>query len=410
MEKSSVPLPEPAMASGLPPHRLKQKLLKTALPFIVVIAVVIVGLLVAGSNKSKATPVTAHLLVDNTAQSQISLTSASGQPVYSVGYPKFSYLNFEAVSPKGELLLSSGITTSGESYLYVVSGKVKTLPLATTKALRSAIVLNSSHRLFFTDENDVIYVSCPTNAACQLNSLNLEDGQTKLIVNTGAKPVIAQLPPVYPLGLSTDRQTVYLRTLSGNRLGQSAAAVYAVNLNGRVIKSWDMPLNADYTPSLSPDASRVVYKAFGQKPSSAKITTLDIVTGKTFSADWSKGALADQPDVFSWSPDSKKVLFWGSDSILPRLKIDSTFDINLACLDVSSSKLSDLGTIKDSAHNMVGYHGWLDDNDIVYEQDSTTQAYAFDKNTPQIYKENINGKTADKLSGVSGNLLQSIFY
>lgn len=408
MEDSSVPLPEPTLEQK-PTGSSRRRLLRAVFPIIIVIIIIILGLLLAGPIKKKTVaPEQAHLLLDNTAKSQLVMADTSGKQLYSLSYPKFSYMHFEAVSPNGEILASRGLSTKDQSYILVVNSKAKDLPTASVEALSSAIVLNSTNQLYFTDENNVVYVDC--TKTCKLMLLNLLSGDSRTIIDTGTRPLIPQLPPVYPLGLSADRQTVYVRTLLGSKLGRKTAAVYAVGLNGKVSNSWDLPAEADYTPSLSPDSQKIVYRVDDLNSKSAKISVLDIKTGKTTSAKWSNGEIVDQPGSLAWSPDSQKVVFWGSNSILPHPDQNATFDINLAYLNITDAKITNLSTVKDSAHNQIAYHGWLDSGTVIYEQDSASQANTFSSATPTIYKQNVAGGTATKFDKLPGKLLQSVYY
>lgn len=408
MEDSSVPLPEPTLEQK-PAGSSHRRLLRAVVPIIIVIIIIVVGLLVAGPIKKKnATPEQAHLLLDNTAKSQLVMTDTSGKQLYSLNYPKFSYMHFEAASPNGEILASRGLSTKDQSYILVVDSKAKNLPAASVKALSSAIVLDGTNQLYFTDDNNVVYVDC--TKTCKLILLNLLSGDSRTVFDTDATPLIPQLPPVYPLGLSADRQTVYVRTLLGNKLGKKTAAVYAVGLNGKVSGSWDVPVEADYTPSLSPDSQKIVYRVDDLKNKSAKVSVLDIKTGKTASAKWTGGEIVDQPGSLAWSPDAQKVVFWGSNSILPHPDQNATFDINLAYLNAADSKITILNTVKDSAHNQISYHGWLDSGTVIYEQDSASQANTFSNAVPTIYKQNVAGGAATKFDKLSGKLLRSVYY
>ena len=377
---------------------------------LVALALAVVGVILAtrntGTNSSLGS---AHLVIIDPAKSTVSVANSSAKQLYKVTYPKYSYPNFEASSPKGEVLLSLSVGSPEEGFLFIKGGKAQTLSADVIKNLRTAIVLNSSQHIFFTDENDAVYVSCPSGASCKLISLDLTSAKTKTVVDTGATPVAAGLAPVYPLGLSANRASIFLRTLTANKLGKDTSAVYQVNLaNGKVLNSYPVSRDADYTPALSPDAERIVYKT-GDKTATL-LHVLNMVTNKSYQAKWTSGEIADSTTALSWSPDSTKVLAWGSDSVLPRPKLDSSFPINAGYLDVPKNTVTGLQTIQDSAHNQIAYQGWLDSSNIVYEQDTSTQAYDFNSPTIQILKYNISAKGSTKLSSLSGNLKQVAYW
>lgn len=407
---AAVEVPSEPYANQPPPAGWpKRHVLRAVLPLVLVVIVIVVGLILATDNKSSSGgPGSAHLVMDNQAQSKIALSDKSGKQLYALSYPKNSYINFEASSPKGEVLMSRVISADTYGYIFAAGGKQLPLPDSTAKALNSATYVKGSHQIYFIDENNVVYTSCPAGKSCALMRLNILNGDAKTIVDTGAKPIIPALPPVYPLGVSPDGKTVYVRTLTANKLGKTAAAIYAVNMQGKVSGSWTVGVDADYTPKLSPDAKEVVFKT-GYKAQTT-INTLDLKLNKTYKSAWNNGEIADLASTFSWSPDSKKVFFWGSNAILSRPKIDSTFPINLGILDVASSKLTNLQTINNSAHNQVGYHGWLDDKTVIYEHDTASEAYVFDGSKAQILRQDLSGKPASQIGGLSGNLKQVIYY
>jgi hypothetical protein len=407
---AEVEVPSEPYATSQPPAGWPHRhIMRAVIPLLLVVIVIVAGLLLADRDKSKTGSTgTAHLVLNDTKQSKIITTDKSGKQLFSLAYPEFSYMNVEAASPKGSLLLSRGIGSTSEGFVLLVNGKDQNLPAASTKALHSAIVLNGSHQVYFADENDLLYVTCPSGKNCQLMNLKLDSGQTKTLADTGAKPVIATLPPVYLLGVSPDGKTAYVRTLAANKLGKNVGGVYALNLDGKVTNNWALDQAAGYTPRLSPDAKQIVYKT-GNKDSTS-INNLNLTINKTYKAKWTGGEITSLPTAFSWSPDSKKVFFWGSDSILPRPKADTSFDIKLAYLDIGSSKITDLQVIKDSAHNQVAYHGWLDNDNVIYEQDTTTQAYAFSNSTAAVFKQNIGSKAIAKFNNLSGQLNQVVYY
>lgn len=407
---AAVEVPSEPYANQAPPAGWpKRHILRAVLPLVLVVVVIIVGLILAtDSRSSSGGSGNAHLVLDNKSQSKLTLNDKSGKLLYGLSYPQNSYINFEASSPKGEVLLSRVISANTYSYIFAAAGKQLPLPAATTKALNSAVFVSGSHQVYFTDENDVVYTSCPAAKSCQLMNLNILSGDVKTIIDTGAKPIIPTLPTVYPLGVSADGKTVYVRTLTANKLGKTAAGLYALSLQGKVTGSWSLGVDADYTPKLSPDAKQVVFKTGHQAQTT--LNTLNLKLNKVYKTASNSGEIADLASTFSWSPDSKKVFFWSSNAILPRSKIDSTFPINLAVLDVTSSKITNLQTINDSAHNQIGYHGWLDNKTVIFEQDAARQPYVFDGTSSQILKQAIDGKSATKVGSLSGNLKQVIFY
>lgn len=373
-----------------------------------VVIIIAVGIFLATRGNSGSGQGVAHLVVDNPAKNSVSVTDVGGKQLYKLGYLQYSYVNYEASSPKGELLLSLSISTPGENFIFASVAKAQTLPADTVKNLHAAIVLDSSHHVFFTDENTVVYMDCPAASSCKLVSLNLGSAKLKIIADIGAKPVIAQLPPAYPLGTSPDGKTIYIRTLLANKLGKYAAGLYAVNMSGKVTASWPLNRDADYTPSLSPDAKQVVYKTGGNH-AAINLGVLNLATSKTYQTKWTGGEIADNTSALSWSPDSKKVLIIGSNSLLPRPNFDSTFDTTIGYLDVSNDKLTNLQTVKDSAHNRVGSLGFLDNDTIVYELDNSTKTYDFSSPAIQIMKLNIGNQATSKLAA-PGSLKHVIFY
>ncbi|HVX58273.1 MAG TPA: hypothetical protein VG964_00880 [Candidatus Saccharimonadales bacterium] len=407
---AEVEVPSEPYATSQPPAGWpKRHILRAVLPLLLVVAVIIAGYILATDNKSGSTTSgDAHLVLDNRSQSKINVTDKTGKQLYSFAYPTNSYMSVEASSAQGEVLLSRVISANTFGYTLLSGGKNLSLPAASAKALNSAVYFGGSHQVYFTDEQDVTYASCPSGKTCQIMMLNLLSGDSKVVADTGAKPIIPTLPTAYPLGVSPDGKTIYVRTLAANKLGKTVYGLYALNQQGKVSGNWDISADADLTPKLSPDAKQVVFKT-GSKDQTT-INTLDLSLKKTHKASWSGGQLTDLTNTFSWSPDSKKVLFWGSNAILPRQNPNASFPINIAVLDVPSSKITNLQTISDSAHNQIVYQSWLDGGNIVYEQDSATQAYVFSGASSQIYQANVSKKAVSKFNNLSGNLAQVIFY
>jgi len=411
MEKNDPSPPAPNRVRSIvsivrPNHRRLATVLGLAASVALIIAV---GIFLATRNNSSTGSGAAHLVLDSPDKNAAIVTDASGKQIYKLSYPQFSYLNYEASSPRGELLLSLGITTDGEGFVFSASSKAQTLPGDTTKDLHSAIVLDSSHHIFFSDEDNVVYITCPEASTCKLVSLNLRSAKLQIVADTGVKSSGTQLPSVYPLGLSPDHKTVYLRTLVANKLGSDAAAVYGVSLKGKVTGDWILSRNADYTPSLSPDAKQVVYKT-GDSHSGITLTNLNLGSKQAFQAKWTGGEIADSTAALVWSPDSKKVLVSGSNSLLPRPAFDTAFDTTIGYLDTPSSQVFSIQTIKDSAHNRLGSLGWLDNSNVAYELDSSTRTYDFTTPSTQTLKLNIKSQSPTKLSSAKGSLKQIIFY
>lgn len=409
MDEAAVPPPEPNVAYKSPAGRPSHHILRAVIPIVLVVAMVVVGLILAHpNNKSAGSIGTAHLLVDDRSKAQISLTDTAGKTTYNISYPKFSYVDYQASSPQGKLLLSSGAGTPTESFLFAVNGKLQSLPAASLKALHSSSYIDNMHDVYFLDENNVVYTTCDSGSTCKVENLDLSSGKAKQVVDTGAKSLIPQLPSAYLIGLSSDRHLAYVHTMTANKLGKDATAIYAIDLNGKVKSSWSLPNDAGYSVSLAPDTGHVVFKT-GTK-SSSTVVNLDLHTKKSSKVKWTKGEIVDQPSTFVWSPDSKKVFFWGSDSILPRQKAAATFDINSAYLDITSNQIVDLQTVKDSAHNQVADHGWLDSDNVVYEQNTASQAYSFSSPTPTIYKQNVKSKAITKFNNLPGILRHIVYY
>ncbi|HEU5005211.1 MAG TPA: hypothetical protein VFT49_03955 [Candidatus Saccharimonadales bacterium] len=398
---------------SLSPAWPERHIIHVILPFILLIIVVIGGLWLAsrddGSSASSGSP---HLVIDDYNSSTLYLSDANGKQQYKQSYPKFSYLNFEASSPKGKVLLSRGITTAAEDFSIISDGKAQTLSAAATKALHQAIVLDNSHHSFFLGEDNLVYVTCPQTGTCKLMNLDLSSNQAKQVIDTGAKPAFTGLPPIYPLGVSSDDKTIYLRTTVDNKLGKTAAAVYAVDSKGKVSNSWSMPRNADYTPVLSPDTKQIVYKISGsitEAKSGISISILNLSNNKTSTAKWTGGEISDTPDSLVWSPDSRKVLIVGSNALLPGAQTTSTYDVNFGYLDAASNQITKLPSVKDSTHHQVVNPAWLNDDAVVYEQDTSTKANDFSNPQVQIDKLSLGGNVS-QIKTPAGELKATIFY
>lgn len=398
------------IVSVIKPKSSFHRWLPAVIAALVIIAAVVSAIVITDKNGGGSAPIKpAHLLFVDAKTNKITAADQNLKEQYKIAYPKYSYANFEASSPKGETLFSLSIGSPASGAVFIKDGKAQTLGDKTVQALRSSIILDSSYRAFFTDEDNILMVTCPAGASCKLVRLDINSGGTQQILDTGAVSS-SILPSVYLLGVSDDGKTAYLRVMADNKLSSNKAAVYEVDLAAnKVIKTHTVTTDAGYSPALSPDKKKIVYKTTDSKGDVA-IRILDLGSGKETTAAWKKGALPNTPSLFQWSPDSQKVSFISSDSFLPRPKQDSTFPIYLAYLDIAKDTVTELQTINDSAHNNIASLGWLDTKNVVYEQDNSIQPYDYASPTVRLFKQDVSTKKISDLKVSNGQFIQIVRY
>ena len=349
----------------------------------------------------------AHPFYADSTKNVMTLTDSAAKVTSTIPYPPNAYVNYEAVAPDGGTLLSLSITTSSGGFIFIKNGKAQTLSDEAIKILRSAIVLDSSHRVSFTGDNTVVLVIC--GSTCKLVNLNLLTGKTVDIVDSGVAPSNV-LAPVYPLGISTDAKSVYLRVIGANKLGKENGALYKVDLNSHnILRVVPMSQDVGYTLSLSPNKSKLIYK-LGGNGSPVSLHVMDVASGEKTTANWDKGDIADQPSAFHWSPDSSKILFQTINIILPPdVSATSAKPIVTAYLDVPKMTVTELQSFNDPSHHNIPYQAWLNISQVIYELDTSSKSYDFTKPDIKVYSQDISSKKTTNLPGL-GRLTQVVYW
>jgi hypothetical protein len=404
------PLPEQPIPSNVPPSLPENKSNKKLVIILVVVILILAGGLayvLFGPKKSPAPTSTVNSTAQNsaaspqllyTSSSDITLIDSAGKQVYKTNVPTTGdYIFYEAQSPSGKVLLNEeGRSNQASSFLLLDSkGNKQQLPTAVNAALNSATEPNLSHMVRFLSENELAFVTCNGTETCKLVRMSLQDGSTKTIYDTQTKH-IAPAPPAYLIGQTSDRQSLYLAVMASG--ANASSVVDKVDASsGKVLQSIKIKDAYPATESLSPDLSKLLYKT-GGSDSPTVLHLVDMNTGNETTTNWDSSYIDDDTFEFQWSPDSKKVLFHS----------DPTGDngtINMAYYDVSSDKITPLRAIEDSAHHLVEYQGWIDNQTIVYQEDTSTTPHDFTVSDRATYKQDIGSNQAFKLSGGYGGLL-----
>lgn len=366
-------------------RKLKQPypMLLTAL--IIVVLAGFIGAVFLNRSDTLANQKEARLLFIDRAKNKLKLTDGTGKQLQEVAYPAGSYPNFEAATPKGQILVSLNLGSTEESFLFFKDGKPKTLNNDAVKALRSAAIVGASHQISFSDENTAVYSTCPDT--CKLVSLDVSTGRAKTISDTGVKGLTPA--PVYLLGLSGDNKSAFLRVVGANKLGKATDSIYQVDLKtAKVMSEAKLPSDVGYILIPSPDRNSYVYQV-GSTGAETTIHVFDLETSKDTAVKW-----GDIPQTFIWSPEGQKVLFYSAQVNLPQDATRTAKDTSIAYLDMSKSKkeIIELQNVKDQAVNQVAYADWLDSDTIIYAQNTTSRAYDFTSPTSKTYKQALSSK------------------
>jgi hypothetical protein len=374
----------------------------------VIVLAIVVGALLQLKNNAASTASPAHLFYSDSQKQEFIQTDKAGKVIYQTSIKKYGNSNFEAFSPDGNVLLSTG-SGPAANFLVVKGNLAQGLNSSAVKILRTAVSLNNSHNLFFTDPNHVAGVTCDQNTNCKVTVVNIYTDQYQEVIDTGI--TYSQLPvSVYPVGLAADSNSIFIRTLAANKLGKDDNAIYQVDFrNSKVIKSTKLAPGSGYSIALSPDEKQAAHLTVDLDGKQV-INIVDLTSGKDRSTQWFGAAVADQPLTLQWSPDGNKILFQASDSILPRSEFADTKPISLAYLDVAKNKTVNLTTILDSAHHNVSYFGWLDNETAIYNLQSSKATYDFTSASSQTFKVDLNSKKAKNQNAPSGNLVQIGFW
>lgn len=382
------------------------KLLPAATVTLLIIATLAVVLIVRKTTSPSMLATTRLLFADSSA-SKLIIADSANKPQYQLSYPLYSSPNFAAVAPNGQLLVVLSPGSNQEGFILAQGNKAISLSASLINTLRTSTVVGGSNQIFFSNSSTAIFVACADT--CKLMSLDIASGRTKAIVDTGAKTAFPV--PAYLLGLSTNNQSAFMRVIGDNKLGKDISAIYQIDLgSGTVLRQINVPIEAGYDVSLSPSRSSYIYWT-GGSTTEVVLHVIDVTTAKGTVVKWQKDLLDGELSAFSWSPDGKKVLFASTHITLPTITAQSNpRNTTIAYLDLTKKTVVNLQTIKDQSRTMVTYLGWLDNDDIVYNQQNSSHSYDFSSPTNQAYKQNISSKQAIKLGDSSRQLLQVFRY
>lgn len=378
------------------------------IPSLAIILVIIIGLITVyfvRKTVSSHPAVNVRFLLADNSTDKLTITNTSDKQLYQLKYPLSGYPSFVAAAPDGQLLAGISPGSTQEGFTLGRDNKAAKLSDSVLTSLRSSAIIGSSNQIYFTDNQTVVYLAC--SDTCNLTSLNIVTGQTKTVADTGVKS--AQPATVYLLGLSSDRKSAFIRTMAPNQLGNDASAVYQVDLgSGKVQKETKTPVAAGYDLSLSPDGKSYIYSTGGYN-TNIVLHVVDMATGKDTTTKWVKDELGGNPTTFSWSPDSKKVVFATVHITLPTdYKGGQPRNTVVAYLDTAKKTVTTLQTVVDQSKTMISYTGWLDNGTVVYNQQNTSTANDFSNPSNQAFKQNITSKQPSRLG--SGQLLSVFRY
>lgn len=384
-----------------------------ALVVIIILAAVLGSIFVTDRNNKNheaAIARSVRLIYANPALGQISLADNTGKVLVHANLPKGSYANFEALSPDGVALVSSGSPGPYENFI-VVGAEFKDLSPAAIKILRQANNLNGSAHFIFTDSRTIAFVTCDVKDSCRLVSLDLSSNTSRTVIDTGLR-YQSFVAYSYLLGKSDDGKSVYLRVKGQNKISKNNDVIYRIELaSSKVLKTITIPKNAGYDLSLSPDGKRLVY-ATTELVNKTIQTTLhirNVSDGKETTVNWNKSGIADATNSLKWSPDSLKVLLrTATIHVAPGTKT-APRPITMAYLDVAGKQVVELQTISDTGRSDIGSYGWLDNDSIVYDLLTFGKSTNPTSTTYQTYKQDIGTKTTSQMGVAKATLLQAAF-
>lgn len=397
-----IPLP-----SYVPPHRPSRQLIAGLVIVVIVVVASLAAVLLRGTPAKVTAQKAAHPLYVDSAKDKVTITDSTGKSLSQLPYPANAYVNFEAVSPSGGALLSMSITSTEEGYMLIKDGKNIAPSNQAVKALRTAVVLGTTHRVFFTSEDNVVMVVC--GDTCKLDSLNLISGKSQLITDTGVKPVAGPVA-VYLLGVSGDLKSAYLRVNAANKLSSDKAAVYQIDLaSHKVLHTIPVSVEAGYDLALSPDNQKLAYTTGGYG-NPVTLNVINLANNKKTSTKWgTAGTIDDSPWSLQWSPDSSKVLFYSMDIVLPAEAPAATQPLALAYLNIAKNTITDLQTVNDPAFKDIRTAGWLSNSQVIYEQDTATQRYSFDNAAGKVFAQDVTAKQGKTIEA-PGKLISVIYW
>ncbi len=374
---------------------------------IILAAVIASGVYLAvknNANNSKQAQV--RLVYANSSQGKAYLADKSGSTLADAKFPQNSYVNFEALTPDGAALLSLNSTGPGGDFMMV--GGMAKFNEKTLAALRSADYISDSHHFVFTDNQTVNFVSCPADKTCQLVSLNTSTGQSQNVVDIGlAKQELISY--AYLLGKSQDGRSVYLRVNGKNKISSSINAIYQIDLtSGKRLTTIPVPNLAGYSLSLSPDAKNLIYQTISLGQQNGTQTTLHVVdtaSNKETTVKWQRAAIAERTNVFQWSPDEGKVLFRTGTIRFPADYKGALVPTYMAYLDLNKKQVVDLVTVKDTNLKDIAGMGWLNNDTIIYDQQTASKPADFSSYQDQVYAQDIQTKSAKQFKGPKATLL-----
>lgn len=377
-------------------------------PSLAIILIIIAGLVTVYFVRKTAvnhTTVNVRLLFANSSTDKLTVTNTSAKQLYQLNYPLSSYPSFVAAAPDGQLLAGVSPGSNLEGFILARDNKAAKLSDSVLSSLRSSALMGTSNQIYFTDNQTAVYLTCPDT--CKLTRLNIVTGQTETVADTGVKT--AQLAQVYLLGLSSDKKSIFIRTMDANKLGKDADAIYQVDSGtGKVQKETKIPAGVGYDLSLSPDGKSCIYSTGGYN-SNIVLHVVDTATGKDTATKWVKDQLGGNTTTFSWAPDSKKVVFATVHITLPPdYKGGQPRNTLIAYLDIAKKTVTTLQTVVDQSKTMINYIGWLDNDTVAYNQQDATSANDFSSPTNQAFKQNITSKQPSRLG--SGQLLSVFRY
>jgi len=382
-----------------------------SLSVLAIIAVVIVGyVLFSGGSSSSKHNYTSQLIYADTNSGQVYLTDSSGKTLSKAAIPKYSYPSSQALASNGGLLASTGTGSNSESFVFTRLNTIKTYSGDQAKLLSSAPLMQTSHQIFFTDDKSVILLSCVDQGTdCQLQKLNLATDKSSEVLDTGTKQPIKYIPNIYLVGYNSSKQLAYIRVInSKNKLGSSTNAVYEVDTaHAKVTRNFDLPVEATYTTTLSPDGSKIAYTST-DKNNKKIINVLNLDKKSHLQTNWDKGLLATGPGTLNWSPDSTKILLH---SINITTADKTPQPVVVAYVDVGDNlSVHAVTQLTDPTHQSVFSLGWLDNQHIVYQVKKSATPNSLLNATNQTLTQAISGDSASPLKVPAGDLLQPTFY
>jgi hypothetical protein len=348
---------------------------------------------------------TLKMIFSSFDKGEIYITDSAGKQVAKTTYPKYTRLNFQAASPDGNILVSTGANTAGETFMVLQNSTLKKLSAETVKKLHESTLVGLSHHLYFADESTVLMVVCPAPAECTLDSLNLGSGEQKTIIKTGLQQATALFPQAFLVGYSENQ--AYLRLNGTNKLGKSSAVYKIDTTQKKVVSSSIVPASVGYSLSLSPDHTKIAYPMVDAKNKTV-VHILDLASGKEQKIDWNLGTMPNT-EALKWSPDSKKILGQTQSFVLPPGSKEAAQPIKTGYIDLDKQAVVALQQIADSLYATLVYQDWLDNGTVVYQAQKSSKPGDFTKPTWQTATQDISSKKISDLRAPAGDLAR-VFY